>query len=109
MANRYFLTCWGGVGDVTGANFMLENDDGGFKILIDCGLVQGSEDAEERNRKPFSYDPSEVSSLFVTHAHADHIGRIPLLVRAGFNGDIYSTPATARLAAVMFTDMVKIY
>lgn len=96
----------GGVGNVTGANFLFETESS--KFLVDCGLVQGDRFAPAKNCEPFAYTPSEVSTLLVTHAHADHIGRIPKLVRDGFNGTIYSTPATRDLAEVMFMDAYKV-
>ena len=96
------ITFYGGAGTVTGANFLLETKKS--KILVDCGLVQGIHEASRLNRLPFAYDPSEIDFLFVTHAHLDHIGRIPKLVRDGFTGVIYSTPATKELASVMFED-----
>jgi len=98
------ITFCSGVGTATGANFLLETDEG--KNLIDCGLVQGSKFADEINKNDFPYDATLIKNLFVTHAHADHIGRIPKLVRAGFRGSIYSTPATKRLAAVMLPDIL---
>ncbi len=97
-----FIRFYGGVGSVTGANFML--DTGGAKILIDCGLMQGDRFAAATNCDPFAYNPSDASILLVTHAHADHIGRIPKLVREGFSGVIYSTPPTKDLAEVMLAD-----
>ncbi|MBP6924683.1 MAG: MBL fold metallo-hydrolase [Candidatus Pacebacteria bacterium] len=100
------LGFYGGVGSVTGANFML--DTGKVAILVDCGLVQGSEFASEINAKSFVYNPAEVDVLIVTHAHADHIGRIPKLVRDGFKGVIYSTEPTRSLARFMFEDALKI-
>jgi metallo-beta-lactamase family protein len=100
------LGFYGGVGSVTGANFML--DTGKVAILVDCGLVQGSDFAGEINAKPFVYNPAEVDVLLVTHAHADHIGRIPKLVRDGFRGIIYSTEPTRALARYMFEDALKI-
>lgn len=96
------LGFYGGVGTVTGANFML--DSGGHRVLVDCGLVQGDRFAQAANTEPFAYDPASVDTLIVTHAHADHIGRIPKLVRDGFSGTIYSTAPTRDLAAVMFRD-----
>jgi len=93
---------FGGVGSVTGANFMLES--GSTKILIDCGLVQGSSFAEETNYAPFAYEAGEPSHLFVTHVHIDHIGRIPKLVRDGFKGRIISTEATKALAEPLLMD-----
>ncbi|MEX2341118.1 MAG: MBL fold metallo-hydrolase [Candidatus Paceibacterota bacterium] len=100
------LGFYGGVGSVTGANFML--DTGQVKILVDCGLVQGDRFQMKVNAEPFPYDPSEVDFLLVTHAHADHIGRIPKLVKDGFKGKIYSTEPTKALSAVMFEDAFKV-
>ncbi len=100
------LGFYGGVGSVTGANFML--DTGKTAILVDCGLVQGDKFAAETNAEAFVYDPSKADILIVTHAHADHIGRIPKLVRDGFKGVIYSTEPTRALARYMFEDALKI-
>lgn len=100
------LGFYGGVGSVTGANFML--DTGELAILVDCGLEQGSDFASESNAKPFVYDPGNVDYLFVTHAHADHIGRIPKLVKDGFKGVIYSTKPTRALTAIMLEDALKV-
>jgi metallo-beta-lactamase family protein len=100
------LGFYGGVGSVTGANFMLDTGEQAF--LVDCGLVQGDKFAQQINAKDFAYDPSKVDVLFVTHAHADHIGRIPKLVRDGFRGKIYSTQATRDLAHIMFDDALHI-
>lgn len=99
---------------MTGANFMLEkksssdNDDDGFKILIDCGMIQGSKFVENLNRSEFKYDPSSVDYLLATHSHIDHIGRIPKLVRDGFKGEILSTPETKELSRLMLEDSLKI-
>lgn len=100
------LTFHGGVGTVTGSNFLLEED--GLKIMIDCGLTQGTRDAEARNWQPFPYDPATIDFLVVTHAHIDHIGRIPKLVREGFRGAIISTEATRSLAEPMLMDSMEL-
>lgn len=100
------LGFFGGVGSVTGANFHL--DTGGGRIVVDCGLVQGDRFEEEVNHEPFLYDPAAVDHLLVTHAHADHIGRIPKLVRDGFQGSIYSTEPTKALATVMLADALGV-
>ncbi len=100
----YSLTAASGVGNATGANFLLRTPEAA--ILVDCGLVQGSHFAVEENREAFPYQPSEILALFITHAHMDHIGRVPKLVKEGFNGTIYSTAATKELAALMLDDAV---
>lgn len=100
------LGFYGGVGNVTGANFML--DTGKIAVLIDCGLIQGKGPSANENDKPFPYDPKDIDFLIVTHAHTDHIGRIPKLVKEGFSGVIYSTPPTRTLAEVMLQDAFKI-
>lgn len=98
------LTFYGGAKNVTGANYLLESNDKKTKILIDCGLIQGSRFAEMENFKPFAYDPKEIEAVLVTHAHIDHIGRIPKLYKDGFRGKIYSTPATRDFAELMLLD-----
>ena len=106
------LTFAGGAGWVTGANFLFEtcppSGEKSFKMLIDCGLIQGEQIAEYENWEPFIYNPKEIDVLFVTHAHEDHIGRIPKLIYEGFNGKIIATPATKDLTMVMLQDTVKI-
>jgi metallo-beta-lactamase family protein len=105
------LTCYGGAGNTTGANFMLEVEGAGpqpTRILIDCGMQQGGERAHEHNQKRFAYDPASVSHLFVTHAHIDHVGLIPKLVKAGFKGDIWSTKETKELGLLLLEDAAKI-
>jgi metallo-beta-lactamase family protein len=100
------LCFYGGVGSVTGANFLL--DTGAAALLVDCGLVQGDRFVQEANAEPFAYTPSDIDYLFVTHAHADHIGRIPKLVKEGFRGVIYSTAPTKELAQIMLNDALKV-
>jgi metallo-beta-lactamase family protein len=96
------LTFYGGALSVTGANYLLEHE--GTKILIDCGLQQGAGFCESENWNPFVYDPSEVKAVFITHAHIDHIGRLPKLVNAGFVGDIYATPPTKAAGEFLLKD-----
>jgi metallo-beta-lactamase family protein len=74
------------------------------KILIDCGLFQGNNDIEELNAEPFGFDPKELDCVVLSHAHIDHSGRLPLLVKRGFEGKIYCTDATADLLEVMLKD-----
>lgn len=100
------ISFYGGTGSVTGANFLLDVDD--TKTLVDCGLIQGDRFVMAANCDTFGYDPVGVDTLLVTHAHADHIGRIPKLIHDGFAGTIYSTPPTYELAAVMLRDAYKV-
>ncbi|MDQ5954928.1 MAG: Metallo-beta-lactamase family protein [Patescibacteria group bacterium] len=106
MTNRARITFCGGTGSVTGANFLFEAD--GQKILIDCGLTQGTKLADDINWSPFIYDPKSIDILFVTHAHVDHLGRIPKLIKEGFRGKIYSTLPTKSLAQPMLEDTMMI-
>ncbi len=96
------LTFYGGMGEVTGANYCLESD--GMKIMIDCGLHQGGHYAEKKNFEPFPFRPEEIAAVFITHSHLDHIGLLPKLVKNGFKGVIYSTAATKDFARLMLTD-----
>jgi len=109
METSAHLKFFGGVGSVTGANFMLESADGKTKILVDCGMEQGSKFANDENRLPFKYNPSEIAFLLVTHAHIDHVGRIPKLVHDGFNGKILSTPATRMISKPLLEDALQIH
>ena len=109
LSDTASITFFGGTGTVTGANFLLEFTGAmSQKILIDCGLFQGSQVADERNREQFPYDPKHIDALFITHAHMDHIGRIPSLVRAGFRGKIYSTPPTKDITALALVDSMGV-
>jgi metallo-beta-lactamase family protein len=100
------VTFCGGTGSVTGSNFLFEA--GGKKILIDCGLSQGANVADDINWDPFSYDPKTIDILFVTHGHIDHLGRIPKLIQEGFRGKIYSTEPTKSIALPMLEDTAGI-
>ncbi len=96
------LSFYGGTGEATGANYILESN--GMKIMVDCGLHQGSHYADRENFEPFAYDPKGITAVFITHSHLDHIGRLPSLVKAGFQGTIYSTGATKDFAELMLED-----
>jgi metallo-beta-lactamase family protein len=100
------LTFVGGAGTVTGSNFLVEGDEG--RILIDCGLEQGRDYNERTMYEPFAYDVPSIDALVITHAHLDHIGRAPKLMREGFSGKVYVTPPTKDLMDVMLYDSVNI-
>ena len=99
------LHFYGGAKSVTGANYLLEAGD--IKILVDCGLFQGSQFSDEMNHHAFAYDPAEIEYLIVTHTHADHIGRIPKLYRDGFRGEIIATEPTRALMPVALEDTLE--
>jgi len=100
------LTFAGGTGSVTGANFLLQGE--GKSFLIDCGLEQGTKMADDNNWDPFPYDPKTIDALFITHAHIDHIGRIPKLFYDGFKGTVYSTIPTKDITELMLEDTAHI-
>jgi metallo-beta-lactamase family protein len=100
------LSFYGGTGKVTGSNFLIEGTHG--KLLVDCGIEQGIDFCEECVYGPFPYDASTIDALVLTHAHLDHVGRIPKLVRDGFRGKIYMTPPTKDLAELILRDSVGI-
>lgn len=95
---------------MTGSQFLLEveGEERTTRMLIDCGLEQGRRFCESSNSKSFSYDPSSIDALFITHAHADHIGLYPKLVKDGFKGRAYATPPTVDLIPVMLEDSVAL-
>ncbi len=99
-----YYTSYGAAGEVTGSCHLLTI--GNIKILIDCGMFQGQE--EELNFEPFNFDPEDINYLIVTHAHLDHIGRIPLLVKKGFDKSIISTRATFTIASLMLKNSAGI-
>lgn len=92
----------GGARTVTGSCFLLQA--GEKKILVDCGMFQGGKALRRRNFEDFPFDAKEIECLFLTHAHIDHSGLIPKLVKEGFRGNIYTTQATADLCSIMLPD-----
>lgn len=96
----------GATTSVTGSCHLITTDN--HKFLLDCGLFQGNKETEALNTAEFDFDPSEIEFLVLSHAHIDHSGRIPLLVKRGFNGKIYCTDATADLLVVMLKDSASI-
>ncbi len=99
-----YVTLCGAARTVTGSCFLLEVED--KKILIDCGMFQGK--VEHLNSLPFPFKPHKIDALILTHAHLDHVGRVPKLVKEGFKGDIIATKATFDLARIILIDSAKI-
>lgn len=95
----------GAAGEVTGSCYCVEC--GGHRFLVDCGIHQGSNE-DVRNREPFPFDLGELDAVFLTHAHMDHSGRIPYLVRQGFEGPVWASPATARLVEILWHDSARL-
>ncbi len=100
------FTSYGAAREVTGSNHLLEIN--GKKILVDCGMFQGKRILSEKKNRIFQYDPAKVDSVLLTHAHCDHSCRLPYLMMKGFDGNIYSTPATRDIASLIMYDTAHI-
>lgn len=96
------ITFLGAVEEVTGSKYLIEDKD--IKILVDCGLFQGDREISQRNWDPFPITADNINAIVLTHAHIDHTGYIPLLVKNGFQGKIYCSKATAELCAILLVD-----
>lgn len=101
------LTFIGGAGQVTGSCYLVELND--KKILLDCGMVQGSDQIREWHKFRFQFRPKDIDAVILSHAHIDHSGLLPLLVAKGFHGKIYCTKGTAELLPVLLKDSVHLY
>lgn len=99
-----FIGAAGGV--VTGSCHLLEA--AGKRVLLDCGMVQGGKDSDAVNAKPFPFDAAGIDALVLSHAHIDHIGRVPLLVKRGFKGPIFGQAATCDLLPIMLYDSARL-
>ncbi|HET9482953.1 MAG TPA: MBL fold metallo-hydrolase [Xanthomonadales bacterium] len=100
------VTIHGAAGEVTGSCSLIAHR--GARVLLDCGIVQGDREAGERNRAAFPFDPGTLDAVVLTHAHLDHIGRVPLLVKRGYAGPIYTHRASVDLAKVLLEDAAHI-
>src|SRR3990167_1643056 len=100
------LSFYGACREVTGSNMLLETSSG--KIVIECGFFQGGRNSEERNFSPFTFNPASCNTAIVGHAHLDHTGRLPKLVRDGFSGQIYATAPTKDLTGLVLEDAQKL-
>ncbi len=92
----------GAAGTVTGSKYLVT--DGSTRVLVDCGLFQGYKALRERNWAPFPVDPSSIDAVVLTHAHLDHSGYLPRLVKEGYSGPVYATPPTVDLAGILLPD-----
>ena len=95
----------GAAGCVTGSQFLVTA--GSSRVLVDCGMFQGSPEEVARNRLPFAFD-NDLDAVVLTHAHLDHCGRTPALVKAGYRGPIHATRATVDLAEIVLRDSAKL-
>jgi len=100
------ITFCGAAETVTGSCHLVETN--GLKILLDCGFFQGSREVSSRNRSEFPFDPAQIDYVLLSHAHLDHVGRIPLLTKEGFHGEVITTPPTAAIAKVILADSAHI-
>ena len=100
------LEFFGAAGEVTGSCHILTVND--RRVLLDCGMIQGGRRDERRNRDPFPFDAAEIDAVILSHAHIDHSGRLPLLVRRGFNGKIHTHNATRDLCRVLLRDSASL-
>lgn len=91
---------------MTGSCFLIETK--GSKVLVDCGVFQGNRFVCEQNLEEFNFDPKEIDAVLVTHAHYDHVGRIPVLVKQGFKGQVFMTRPTKELASIVLDDAAKV-
>ncbi len=96
------LSFWGGVGTVTGSKYLIEKD--GASVLVDCGMFQGLKQLRERNWQDPPFDPRTLNAVLITHAHIDHTGYLPRLVRQGFSGPVYCSNGTADLLKILLPD-----
>ena len=97
----------GGATTVTGSQYLLETEQA--RVLIDCGMFQGSPNESIRNRVPFDFDPATLDAVLLTHAHLDHCGLLPVLVKAGYRGPIHATAGTIELATLVLLDSGKLH
>ena len=96
------ITFLGAAGTVTGSKYLIEA--GGKRLLVDCGLFQGSKELQQRNWNPLTVDPATIDWVLLTHAHIDHTGYLPRLVAAGYRGPVYADPATRELCNLLLPD-----
>jgi metallo-beta-lactamase family protein len=100
------VTFFGGVGSVTGSKYLLEHN--GKKVLVDCGLFQGLKELRERNWQDPPFDPASIDAVIITHAHIDHTGFLPRIVKLGFNGPVFTSGASLDLLRILLPDSARL-
>src|SRR4030095_15621105 len=100
------LSFWGAAGTVTGSKYLIESEHG--RVLIDCGLFQGLKELRLRNWEEPPFNAASVNAVIITHAHIDHIGYLPRLVRHGFRGPVYCSRGTAELMKILLPDAARL-
>ncbi|HEY9868999.1 MAG TPA: MBL fold metallo-hydrolase, partial [Candidatus Obscuribacterales bacterium] len=100
------VTLYGAAGEVTGSCYLVET--GSARVLVDCGLFQGSEKVERLNRIPRPLTSKRIDAVVLTHAHLDHTGRLPLLVKSGYRGDVYATHGSLDVTRLILNDAANI-
>jgi metallo-beta-lactamase family protein len=100
------ISFYGGVGTVTGSKYLLESN--GKKVLVDCGLFQGLRELRERNWAKQPFDPKELDAVIITHAHIDHTGFLPRIVKLGFSGKVFTSRATGDLMKILLPDSARL-
>jgi metallo-beta-lactamase family protein len=104
--NNLKISFLGGAGTVTGSKTLIESN--GKRILVDCGLFQGLKELRNMNWAPFPIEPDTIVAIILTHAHLDHCGYLPVLIKNGYKGKIYCTEPTEELAQIILLDSAKI-
>src|SRR5436190_7026856 len=100
------LSFWGAAGTVTGSKYLIESDQG--RVLIDCGLFQGLKELRLRNWEEPPFNAASVNAVIITHAHIDHTGYLPRLVRHGFRGPVFCSRGTAELMKILLPDSARL-
>jgi metallo-beta-lactamase family protein len=107
VTDRMRITFLGAVGTVTGSKFLVESE--GTRLLVDCGLYQGLKQLRLRNWIPLELEPDGLDAVLLTHAHIDHSGYLPAVIRDGFSGPVFCTPPTRALCEILLPDSGRLH